>query len=135
MVREYRSPSRTPDAFVRELPGGSSPPPGNPREVAANEVAEETGLRVSPGRLRLVGTRQPTGTLSTHTQTVYAVELSQAELEQLRTDTTRHGNAAETEHTHVEVARLGDLLQPDNPHGLDWTSVGIITQAVPGVAP
>ena len=130
LVREFRSPARTPDAYIREVPGGSSAKPGDPGLVAAAEFTEETGLPLSPARLHLVGTRQAAGTLSAHTQTAYAVELSAHELEQLRADTTRHGNADETEHTHVEVARLADILRPDGPHAVDWTTLAVILQAV-----
>lgn len=132
LIREFRSPARTIDGFVREAAGGSALKAGDPLETAASEFAEETGLLISPGRLSPVGSRQPVGTLSVHTQTVYAVELSEAELEQLRADTTRHGNDAETERTYVEVVRLADLLRPDSP--CDWATVGIITQAVHGVS-
>ncbi|MFF9074605.1 NUDIX hydrolase [Streptomyces sp. NPDC014872] len=130
LVREFRSPARTPDAYIREVPGGSSAKPGDPRLTAAAEFTEETGLPLSPARLHLVGTRQAAGTLSAHTQTAYAVELSPHELEQLRADTTSHGNADETEHTHVEVARLADILRPDGPHAVDWTTLAVILQAV-----
>ncbi|MER7688241.1 NUDIX hydrolase [Streptomyces sp. NPDC097610] len=130
LVREFRSPARTPDAYIREVPGGSSAKPGDPRHTAAAEFTEETGLPLSPARLHLVGTRQAAGTLSAHTQTAYAVELSTHELEQLRADTTSHGNADETEHTHVEVARLADILRPDGPHAVDWTTLAVILQAV-----
>ncbi|WP_327378815.1 NUDIX hydrolase (plasmid) [Streptomyces sp. NBC_01216] len=130
LVREFRSPARTPDAYIREVPGGSSAKPGDPRLVAAAEFTEETGLPLSPARLHLVGTRQAAGTLSAHTQTVYAVELSAGELEQLRADTIRHGNAEESEHTYVEVARLAGILRPDGPHAVDWATLAVILQAV-----
>ncbi|MDX3024988.1 nucleoside 2-deoxyribosyltransferase domain-containing protein [Streptomyces acidiscabies] len=131
LVREFRSPARTRDGFIRELPGGSARNAGDVRETAADEFAEETGLRLSPSRLHPVGARQPAGTLSSHNQTVYAVELTEAELTDLRSDRARHGNDEDTEHTYVEVVRIGDLLQPDNPM-VDWTTIGIITQAVHG---
>ncbi|MQS17397.1 NUDIX hydrolase [Streptomyces kaniharaensis] len=130
LVREFRSPARTPDAYIREVPGGSSAKPGDPRVTAATEFTEETGLPLSPARLHLVGTRQAVGTLSAHTQTAYAVELSAHELQQLRADTTSHGNAEETEHTHVEVVSLADILRPDGPHAVDWTTLAVILQAV-----
>ena len=131
LVREFRSPARTPDGFIRELPGGSAPQAGDVRQMAVDEFAEETGLRLSPTRLQPVGARQPAGTLSSHTQAVYAVELTEAELAELRSDRARHGNDEETERTYVEVARVGDLLQPGNAM-VDWTTIGIITQAVHG---
>lgn len=134
LVREFRSPARTADGFIRELPGGSAPKTGDPRQVAADEFAEETGLRLSPDRLHPVGVRQSAGTVSVHTQAVYAVELSDAELDQLRADHAGHGNTAETERTYVEVARVGHLLHAETP-AVDWTTLGIITQAIHGVAP
>ncbi|XIG72478.1 NUDIX hydrolase (plasmid) [Streptomyces sp. SGAir0957] len=131
LVREFRSPARTPDGFIRELPGGSAPKAGDVRQMAVDEFAEETGLRLSPTRLQPVGARQPAGTLSSHIQAVYAVELTEAELAELRSDQARHGNDVETERTYVEVVRVGDLLQPGDPM-VDWTTIGIITQAVHG---
>ncbi|MBP5935371.1 NUDIX hydrolase [Streptomyces sp. LBUM 1476] len=129
LVREFRSPARTPDAYIRELPCGSAPTGGDPRQVAVDEFTQETGLSLSPARLHLVGVRQPVGTVSAHTQAVYAAELTEAELTALRSDRARHGNDEETEHTYVEVVRIGDLLQPGHPM-VDWTTIGIITQAV-----
>ncbi|MFE9424225.1 nucleoside 2-deoxyribosyltransferase domain-containing protein [Kitasatospora sp. NPDC006697] len=131
LVKEFRAPARTPDAFVRELPGGSTTVAGDPRQTAASEFAEETGLRLSPDRLHFVAARQPVSTLSAHTQTVYAVELSEAEINRLRADASSHGAAEETERTYVEVVRLGDLLSPapDTQRVVDWTTVGIICQA------
>ncbi|MFG2210517.1 NUDIX domain-containing protein [Streptomyces sp. NPDC048638] len=134
LVREFRSPARTADGFIRELPGGSAPKTDDPRQVAADEFAEETGLRLSPDRLYPVGVRQPAGTVSAHTQAVYAVELSEAELDQLRADHAEHGNTAETERTYVEVARVVQLIHSETAT-VDWTTLGIITQAIHRVTP
>lgn len=134
LVREFRSPARTADGFIRELPSGSAPTTGDPRQMAADEFAEETGLSLSAGRLHPVGVRQPAGTVSVHAQAVYAVELSDTEIEQLRADHVHHGNADETERTYVEVARVGDLLH-SAPPTVDWTTLGIIAQAIHGVSP
>lgn len=134
LVREFRTPARTADGFIRELPGGSAPKTGDPRQVAADEFAEETGLRLDPRRLHAVGVRQSAGTVSVHVQAVYAVELSDTEIDELRSDQAGHGNAEETERTHVEVARVAHLLHPEAP-AVDWTTLGIITQALHGVAP
>ena len=97
--------------------------------MAADELAEETGLRLSPDRLHPVGVRQLADTLSDHTQAVYAVELSEAEANELRADHAGHGNVAETERTYVEMACAGHLLHSETPV-VDWTTLGIITQAI-----
>jgi len=50
LVREFRSPGRTDDGFVHEIPGGSTTDDTKlPAQIAAEEVAEETGLDLSSG--------------------------------------------------------------------------------------
>ncbi|MCX4666464.1 NUDIX hydrolase [Streptomyces sp. NBC_01381] len=131
LVREFRSPARTPDGYIHELPGGSSSDEASDgSKTAAAELSEETGLLISSERLRLVAVRQSAGTVSSHTQTVYAVELAEAEMDRLRRDQGHHGNAEESEQTYVEVVRVADLLDARNGLTVDWTTVGIIAQAL-----
>jgi 8-oxo-dGTP pyrophosphatase MutT (NUDIX family) len=131
LIREFRSPGRTADGFVHELPGGSSAKASaDPRQVAADEVAEETSLAVAPDRLVPLGSRQAAATVSTHQVHVFAVELSAAEMETARTLATEgqvHGNEAETERTVVEVTTLREMLAA---RLVDWSTLGMVTQAL-----
>lgn len=133
LIREFRSPARTSDGFIREVPGGSSWKPGeDPFVTAAHELGEETGFQVDPSRLRKVGNRQLCGTLSTHQAHVFACEVTEEELGSLRqqqADGIRHGVVEDTEHTYVEVCRLGDLLEPAS-NAVDWSMLGMILTAI-----
>jgi 8-oxo-dGTP pyrophosphatase MutT (NUDIX family) len=131
LVREFRTPARTPDGFVHELPGGShAGEPLPPLLVAVEEVREETGLLLGQERLRRVGSRQLAGTLSSHHGDVFAAELTAAELESLRRRAATGqagGVAQDTERTLLEVVTVGRLLE----EGLtDWATVGMVLQAL-----
>ena len=123
LIREFRSSGVGRDGFVHELPGGSGE--AAPREQAAAELAEETGLVVDPGRLRAHGTRQAVASVSAHRHHIFGLELTAAELDRLRGDDSVHGDAAAggEERTRVEVHRVGDLFAGDLT---DWTTLGII---------
>lgn len=133
LIREFRSPARTADGFIREVPGGSSWKPGeDPFVTAAHELSEETGFSVEPSRLRKIGARQLCGTLSAHQAHVFACEVTEEELESLRKqkeEGTVHGVIEDTERTYVEVHRLGDLLDPLS-NSVDWSMLGMILTAV-----
>lgn len=130
LVREFRSPARTPDGFVYELPGGSSFDPTQPaRAVAAEEVHEETGLRVDPAALRPVGQRQLGATLSPHTATVFALPISSAQMDALAADDSVHGEPGTSERTVNAVRTVAQLMaEPE----VDWSTLGMILQAVQG---
>jgi 8-oxo-dGTP pyrophosphatase MutT (NUDIX family) len=121
LIREVRSPAATADGFVRELPGGSGLR-GDPREQAAAELYEETGLRIATHRFRVHPARQLVATVSTHQQHVFSVELSDDEMLGAGTATAL-GNADETERTYPTVTTVGDIL--DRP-GVDWATIGAI---------
>lgn len=139
IIREFRSPARTSDGFIREIPGGSSWKPGDdPFVTMTHELEEETGLgplsgfTIAPSRLRKVGARQLCGTLSVHQAHVFACELTDREmgfLKQEQANNTAHGVEADTERTYVEVHRLGDLLKADSDL-LDWSMLGQILTAL-----
>lgn len=126
LIREFRSTACTKDGFIREVPGGSGYKTATPMEDAVNEFAEETGLTVSPDRLRLIGARQLCGTATAHQAHVFAVELTSEEIATLEQGGT-FGNAAETELTYVEVMTFQQLL--DNPI-TDWSNLGMICAAM-----
>lgn len=133
LIREFRSPARTADGFIREVPGGSSWKPGeDPFVTAAHELSEETGFNVDPSRLRKIGARQLCGTLSVHQAHVFACEVTAEELVALRKqqeDGTVYGVVEDTERTYIEVQRLGDIIASGS-NALDWSMLGMILTAV-----
>jgi ADP-ribose pyrophosphatase YjhB (NUDIX family) len=134
LIREFRSPARTQDGFIHEVPGGSSwKPNADPYQLMAHELAEETGLQnIDPLRLRRIGSRQLAGTLSTHKAHVFAYHLSRQELEYIKAQQekgTAFGVEADSERTYIEVRSLNSLLDPASDH-VDWSMLGMILSAV-----
>lgn len=139
IIREFRSPARTTDGFIREIPGGSSWKPGDdPFVTMTHELEEETGLGaesgfdIDPKRLRKIGSRQLCGTLSAHQAHVFACELNDAEMDFLKKQQAEnivHGVVEDTERTYVEIHRLGDLIAA-NSNLLDWSMLGQIMTAL-----
>lgn len=133
LIREFRSPARTADGFIREVPGGSSWKPGeDPFVTAAHELSEETGFNVDPSRLRKIGARQLCGTLSVHQAHVFACEVTAEELVALRKqqeDGVVFGVAEDSERTYIEVKRLGEIMASAS-NALDWAMLGMILTAV-----
>nr|WP_042184377.1 nucleoside 2-deoxyribosyltransferase domain-containing protein [Kibdelosporangium sp. MJ126-NF4] len=122
LVREFRSPSCSADGYVRELPGGGVLR-GEPVAQAVHELAEETGLAVTPERLRKSQVRQVIATLSAHRVHVFCVELTENEIAQVRDNPGPHGVAEDSERTFVEVRTYGEIL--DNGHA-DWATLGVL---------
>lgn len=133
LVREFRSPARTPDGFIHELPGGGcEAADDNALERAAREVYEETGIAVAKERLRYVGSRQAVGTLSTHQVHCYAVEMTDAELAQaaaVAASGEAHGEDGPDgeEQAYTEIETLGGLLRGEYA---DWTTVGLVARTL-----
>lgn len=128
LVREFRSPASTHDAFIRELPGGSSPGEDDPGTIASEEVHEETGLHITSDRFKQEGARQLAGTLSSHKGHLFSVELTDDEMNWLKAqrDVT-HGNVDDSEQTYIEVYTLDQLLGGELT---DWTTLGMIATVV-----
>ncbi|MBL8973886.1 MAG: hypothetical protein JNK56_25065 [Myxococcales bacterium] len=130
LVREFRSAARNTSGMVLELPSGSSfDDTLGPLQVAAEEVHEETGLRVAAERLRPVAARQVAATLLGHHAHVYALELSEEEMAWLERQRGEVRGAGPSERTYVEVRRLGELLVGDE---LDWSTLGMILAGLRG---
>lgn len=131
LVKEFRSPVRNSDCMVHECAGGSSLKPNqNPLQVASDEVHEETGIILSPDRIKRVGVRQLISTLSTHQAHAYVAELTSTEMvqaKQVAKNQTTHGVTEDSERTYLEVLTLGDMLKSDT---VDWSNVGMIVQAL-----
>jgi 8-oxo-dGTP pyrophosphatase MutT (NUDIX family) len=122
LVREFRSPSCSPDGYVHELPGGGVLD-GTPAGQAIHELAEETGLNVEPERLRPNQVRQALGTLSAHRVHVFSVELTAEEIAHARRNPGPYGIAEDSERTFVEVLTYHEILTS----GLvDWTTLGML---------
>jgi 8-oxo-dGTP pyrophosphatase MutT (NUDIX family) len=122
-VKEFRSPARTSDGYVHELPGGSSLKPGeSPLAIASHELEEETGLVVDSGRFRHVGSRQLAATLTTHKSELFVVEITSDELASVVGKTS--GVAADTEVTHIGSCTLREAL--NGSVQLDWSMVGMV---------
>lgn len=125
-VKEFRTPARTPDGFVHELPGGSSLKDGeDPHVTAAHELEEECGLQIDPARFKLIPGRQLAATLSTHIASVFAVEITEEEAKSVVG--TEHGVEADTEHTYVGLASFEDILTGKVP--FDFSMIGMVAAA------
>lgn len=139
LVKEFRSPARTADGFIHELPGGSSFEPSDSPlrgllvpayQVASHELEEETSLKIDPKRFRMLSSRQLAGTLSTHQAVVFTVRLTAAELDQakkLEQSGQAFGVKGDSEQTYVEVGTLYQILESNL---LDWSQLGMVFQAL-----
>lgn len=130
-IREFRTPARTSDGFVHELPGGSSKKSNvDPKIVAAEELKEETGIQIPPSRFYEVNTRQLVSTLSSHTASVYAVELT--EEERIRAKALSNGDFSfgvinDGERTYLEIKTLKDIFSNSD---IDWSVLGMVIEAL-----
>lgn len=131
LVREFRSPSTSDDAFVWELPGGSSFKPNqDPLSIAAEELHEELGLIVDPKRLKQHVARQAAATFSAHKVHLFSLELSDNEWDKMRYQEhvgEIHGVAEDSEVTYTRVRKLSDIRKE---RLVDWTTLGMIDQAL-----
>jgi 8-oxo-dGTP pyrophosphatase MutT (NUDIX family) len=123
LVREFRTAGH---GFVHELPGGSGP--GEPAEQALAEVAEETGLRLDPARLRAHAVRQVVATLSAHQARLFSAELTDDELAAIVAGGP-YGNSADGELTVPEIVTFGELRSAPLA---DWATVGMVAQVLLG---
>jgi 8-oxo-dGTP pyrophosphatase MutT (NUDIX family) len=130
LVREFRSPSRTTDGYITELPGGGvSPNDLTPAVTALKELQEETGFSLDPNRLRKVGARQLSGTLSAHEASVFSAEITQEELSYFKSQVGQvRGVVEDGERTSILVTSLSRILKGD--YDIDWSTVGMIASAV-----
>lgn len=129
LVKEFRSPARTPDGFIRELPGGSTVKPGeDAAETAAHEVYEETSFYLDPDRLKKEDARQLAGTLCSHKSHLYSIELTDEEMTWFKSQKDIvHGNEADTERTFIEVYTVNEILEQELT---DWSNIGMIMSVI-----
>ena len=148
LVKEFRSPGTTDDGFIWELPSGSSAKLGPLIEdmfgVASEELEEETGLKIPLTRFQVASCpgvgqgyhtrRQLAGTSSTHGSHLFIVQLTDEELEYLKSQKDiPHGEANSSERTFVEVVTVRDILTASAADGwgdkfpiCDWSTIGMI---------
>lgn len=128
LVKEFRSPARTADGFIWELPGGSTfDLEKTPGEIASEEAFEETGLKIEPLRFKKGASRQLAGTLSGHKANLFSAELKEEEMAWLKSQKgIVHGNHQEDEsgeRTYVEIKALKEIMSNEL---LDWSDIGMI---------
>ncbi|OGM99292.1 MAG: hypothetical protein A2915_02500 [Candidatus Yanofskybacteria bacterium RIFCSPLOWO2_01_FULL_41_34] len=128
LIKEFRSPARTDDGFIWEAPGGSSYSSVDPLQVIVDETFEEVGLKIERPRFKKVGSRQMAGTMSAHHGVLYAVELTDKELEWLKSQKDiPHGadypDNPTGERAYTKVVKLKDVLQNNLT---DWSNLGMI---------
>lgn len=130
LIREFRSAAATSDGFIWEFPGGSSwKEEISPAEVAIEETAEETGLKIEANRITFHGSRQLVGTLSSHKANVFSVELTEEEFGCLEDQKGLiHGTGADGkdpsgERTYVEIKTVEETLKENL---VDWGTLGMI---------
>ena len=131
VIKEFRSPCRNEHGFVYELPGGSSfKPQSDIYQTAAEELFEETGIRVEKSRLRKEMSRQAAATVTTHHVHLFSVELTATEMDVAKKcaeEKTMFGNAGETEQTYIETITLRDAIPASK---LDFNTLGMIMQSI-----
>jgi 8-oxo-dGTP pyrophosphatase MutT (NUDIX family) len=130
LIKEFRSPARTSDGFVHELPGGSAFKKSGILQVASDELYEETSIRISYDRFKHLDSKQLAATWSTHFANVYAVELRQVEIDyakEIAASGQTFGVKKDTEKTYVEVCQLRDIGKY-----VDWSMEGMIYRAILG---
>lgn len=131
LVREFRSTVSNGDGFVYELPGGSALKPDVPAQVSAQEeLSEETGLVVTDlNRFRPVSKRQLMATVSSHKAALFAIRLTDDELESLE-DREQDGRAlgapGESERTYLKVVPLRDLHR----YPVDFSTMGMVYEGL-----
>lgn len=126
-IKEFRTPARTLDGFVHELPGGSSMKDNeDPLSTASHELEEETGLKLPANRFQYRFTAQLASTLSSHRAHVFCVEITEEELESVLG--TEAGVSDDTELTYVSAVTYQEIL--DGSAMFDLSMTGIVARAL-----
>ncbi|MFA5166423.1 MAG: nucleoside 2-deoxyribosyltransferase domain-containing protein [Candidatus Paceibacterota bacterium] len=131
LVKEFRSPVSNISGYVFEVPGGSTVKNGiDPRELAAHEVFEETGLDINPLRLKYYEDRQLTSTLSSHKAALFSLKITPRELKTLQAQASQPlGVVEDSERTYRQIVLFRDLLAGEGCQ-VDWSMVGMISRVI-----
>ncbi len=126
LVREYRTPVMNAQGFVFELPGGSSLKPDiDPLSLAIDELEQETGIRLSRDRFRIVGQRQLAATLVANEALLLAVQLDPSEMDAIAAQQGEmYGNRSETEQTYLHVLTRQQIMEGSL---VDYVTLGQIS--------
>jgi 8-oxo-dGTP pyrophosphatase MutT (NUDIX family) len=133
-VREFRSPASTPDGYVHELPGGSSPAEAATPTAAATSTAAANPAEAADGADAADHTE--TGGVSSPVEPLAQAVEELAEETGLRVDASRfraHGSrqvaaTVSAHHAHLFSVEVTDdelawlRTQRDRPHGVDGDS-------------
>jgi nucleoside 2-deoxyribosyltransferase len=126
LVKEYRTSVMNAQGFVFELPGGSSfKPDVDPHSLAMEELEQETGMRISQDRFRIVGQRQLAATLVANQALLLAVELDPSEMDEIAAHQGEmYGDRSETEQTYLHVLTRKQIIEE---HLVDYVTLGQIS--------
>lgn len=128
LVKEFRTPVNNSEEKVYEIPGGSSTKEKDNIDVIHDEIKEELGIDIDKKRLEFIEGRQMMATLSAHKCYLYKLELSNEEMDQIKTQKGQvHGVVEDTEMTYTEVFTIKDILSNQL---LDWSNLGMILSAI-----
>lgn len=133
LIKEFRSPVSNAEGFIYELPGGSSFDDAiDPLENARTEFFEEAGFYIEDKtRFSHVADRQLAATVVTHKANLYAIKLTNEEIEKIE----ELGRAKEEntlnirdndEHTYTVVINREDLFKLP----VDFSTIGMIYSAI-----
>lgn len=130
LVKEFRSTVSNKQGYVYEVPGGSTVSKGvDARELAAHEVAEETGLQVNSKRLHFYEDRQVAATLSAHKAALFSLAITPKELEELSQNAHKPmGVLEDSELTYREIVLYKDILS--GKVVVDWSMLGMISRVL-----
>lgn len=133
LIKEFRSPVSNSEGFIYELPGGSSFDDAiDPLENARTEFFEEAGFYVKDKtRFRHVADRQLAATVVTHKANLYAIKLTNEEIEKIeelgREKEENTLNIRDNdEHTYTVVINREDLFKLP----VDFSTIGMIYSAI-----
>lgn len=126
LVKEFRVACRNEAGYTYTLPGGSGPEGEDPLLVAVHEVHEEVGLEIELSRFKPVGSRQQASSLTAYKASIFSVELTPTELNQLAKDKSVHGIEEDGERTFIEVVTIDQL----STKLVDWSTLGMVLNVI-----
>lgn len=133
LIKEFRSPVSNAEGFIYELPGGSSFDDAiDPLENARTEFFEEAGFYIEDKtRFSHVADRQLAATVVTHKANLYAIKLTNEEIEKIeelgREKEKNTLNIRDNdEHTYTVVINREDLFKLP----VDFSTIGMIYSTI-----